>query len=64
MSHDPALDLAAIFPIKDQESACLMSVKAECLYKAGVLSEAEMQTVHDRASMPPKRLFAANVVQL
>ena len=64
MSHAPNLDLALIFPIKDAPSACLMSLKAECLYKAGVLSEAEKQAIHEVASSLPKHHFAANVVQL
>ena len=64
MSHASNRDLALIFPIEDEPSACLMSLKAECLYRAGVLSEAEKQAVHDRANRLPKNHFAANGVQL
>jgi hypothetical protein len=64
MSNAPNLDLALIFPIKDEQSACLMSLKAECLYRAGVLSEAEKQAVHERASRPSKHRFVANVIRL
>jgi hypothetical protein len=64
MSRTPSLDLALIFPINDEQSACLMSLKAECLFRAGVLSEAEKQAVHERANRPSKHRLAGNVVQL
>ena len=39
-----------IFPIRDEPSARLMSLKAECLHMAGVISEHEEQTVLGRAA--------------
>ena len=44
-----AWDIELIFPIKDAASAALMVVKANCLDKAGIISEAEKQWVHSRA---------------
>jgi len=44
-----AWDIELIFPIKDAASAALMLVKANCLDKAGIISEAEKQWVHSRA---------------
>jgi hypothetical protein len=38
-----------IFPIKDAASAALMVIKADCLHKAGVISEGEKQWVQSRA---------------
>src|SRR5215468_9885227 len=46
-----AWDIEIIFPIKDAASAALMLVKANCLDKAGIISEAEKQWVHSRARM-------------
>jgi hypothetical protein len=43
-----ALDMEVIFPIKDAASAALMAIKAEYLYKAGIISEREMQWVDSR----------------
>jgi hypothetical protein len=37
-----------IFPIKDAASAALMLIKADCLHKAGIISEAEKQLVDSR----------------
>jgi hypothetical protein len=59
-----ALNMDLIFPIRDEPSAWLMSLKAECLYTAGVLSESEKQAVHERASRVPNDPFAADVFQL
>jgi hypothetical protein len=42
-------DIELIFPIKDAASAALMLIKADCLYKAGIISEAEKQLVDSRA---------------
>jgi hypothetical protein len=42
-------DSEVIFPIKDVASAALMLTKADCLYKAGIISEAEKQLVDSRA---------------
>jgi hypothetical protein len=42
-------DIELIFPIKDAASAALMSIKADCLHKAGIINEAEKQHVHSRA---------------
>jgi hypothetical protein len=39
-------DIELIFPIKDVASAALMTIKADCLHKAGM---AEKQHVHSRA---------------
>jgi hypothetical protein len=58
------LNMELIFPIRDEPSAWLMSLKAECLYKAGVLSESEKQAVQDRANRLPTGQFAAGVFQL
>jgi hypothetical protein len=58
------LNMELIFPIRDEPSAWLMSLKAECLYKAGVLSESEKQAVHERAKRLPTGQLAAEVFQL
>jgi hypothetical protein len=42
-------DIRLIFPIKDAVSAALMIIKADCLHKAGVISEGERQWVYSRA---------------
>jgi hypothetical protein len=42
------LDMEAIFPIKDAASAALMAIKADCLRKAGVISDQEKQWVDSR----------------
>ena len=47
--HRP-LTMEVIFPIRDEPSARLMSLKAECLYMAGVISEHEEQAVLGRAA--------------
>jgi hypothetical protein len=39
------LDMKIIFPIKDAASAALMAVKADCLRRAGVISEQQKQCV-------------------
>ena len=39
-----------IFPISDEPSARLISLKAECLHTAGVISEHEEQAVLGRAA--------------
>ena len=44
-----AWDSELIFPIKDAASAALMVIKADCLHKAGVISEGEKQWVDSRA---------------
>ena len=43
------MDRELIFPIKDAASAALMLIKADCLRKAGVISDGERQWVHSRA---------------
>jgi hypothetical protein len=43
-----ALDMEAIFPINDRASAALMAMKADCLYKAGIISKREKQWVDCR----------------
>ena len=44
-----AWDIELISPIKDAASAALMLIKADCLDKAGIISEAEKQWVYSRA---------------
>jgi hypothetical protein len=44
-----ARDIELIFPIKDASSAALMLIKADCLHKAGIISEAEKQWVNSNA---------------
>jgi hypothetical protein len=39
-----------IFPIRDEPSARRVSLKAECLHTAGVISEQEEQAVRGRAA--------------
>jgi hypothetical protein len=46
MHRRDKFDLSLIFPIKDAPSACLMGFKADCLFRAGVISEDEWQRVH------------------
>jgi hypothetical protein len=43
------LDLNRIFPMEDVPSARLMKLKAFCLYRAGLLSEAERAAVIRKA---------------
>ena len=57
--HRP-LTMELIFPIKDEPSARLMSLKAECLHTAGVISEREEQAVLGRAA---KALAASDCIQ-
>ena len=47
--HRP-LTMEVIFPIRDEPSARLMSLKAECLHMAGVICEHEEQAVLGRAA--------------
>lgn len=42
-------DLERLFPMKDLPSARLMKLKAFCLYRAGLLSEAERAAVIRKA---------------
>ena len=42
--------MGLIFPISDEPSARLISLKAECLHTAGVISEHEEQAVLGRAA--------------
>jgi hypothetical protein len=42
-------DIKVIFPIKDAASAALMLVKADCLYKAGIINDFEKHYVDFRA---------------
>jgi hypothetical protein len=42
-------DIRLVFPVKDAVSAALMIIKADCLQKAGVISEDERQWVYSRA---------------
>ena len=57
--HRP-LTMELIFPIKDEPSARLMSLKAECLHTAGVISEREEQAVLGRAA---KALVVSDCIQ-
>ena len=43
-----APDMEALFPINDRASAALMAMKADCLYKAGIISKREKQWVDCR----------------
>ena len=47
--HRP-LTMELIFPIRDEPSARLMTLKAKCLHMAGVISEHEKQAVLGRAA--------------
>jgi hypothetical protein len=49
-----------IFPIRDEPSARLMCLKAECLHMAGVISEREEKAVLARAA---KALAASDCIQ-
>ena len=44
-----ARDIEVIFPIKDATSAALMVIKADCLHKAGIISDREKEWVDSRA---------------
>jgi hypothetical protein len=43
------LDLNRLFPMNDVSSARLMKLKAFCLFRAGVLSEQEMNEIREKA---------------
>ena len=43
------LDFNSLFPMKDVSSARLMKLKAFCLFRAGVLSENEMNELREKA---------------
>ena len=45
-----ALDMELIFPIRDEPSAQLMSLKAECLQSAGLISKSEQRAVLGKAA--------------
>jgi hypothetical protein len=54
MVMNSSLDLDLIFPILDKPSALFMSVKADCLFDAGIIDErqrdwirAKVSAVHD-----------------
>lgn len=47
--------LDKIFPIVDDSSAQLMAVKAQCLFAAGVITEAQKQAVENRAAQSLRR---------
>jgi len=53
------LTMELIFPIRDEPSARLMSLKAKCLHMAGVISEREEQAVLGRAA---KALMASDCI--
>jgi hypothetical protein len=52
-----SLDMELIFPIRDKPSAQLMSLKAECLHHAGLISKSEERAVLGKAA---KALTASN----
>jgi hypothetical protein len=52
------LDIDALFPIKDEASAWLMSLKAECLLRAGIITEGDRQVVEARAAQARRKLAA------
>jgi len=54
------LTMEVIFPIRDEPSARLMTLKAECLHMAGMISEREEQAVLRRAA---KVLAVSDCVQ-
>jgi len=54
------LTMEVIFPIRNEPSARLMTLKAECLHMAGVISEREEQAVLGRAA---KVLAVSDCVQ-
>ena len=43
------LDFNRLFPMNDVSSARLMKLKAFCLFRAGVLSEQEMNEIREKA---------------
>jgi hypothetical protein len=43
------LDFNSLFPMKDVASARLVKLKAFCLFRAGVLSEQEMNELREKA---------------
>jgi hypothetical protein len=43
------LDFDRLFPMNDVSSARLMKLKAFCLFRAGVLSEKEMNEIREKA---------------
>ena len=43
-------DFNRLFPMKDVSSARLMKLKAFCLFRAGVLSEKEMNEIRAKAN--------------
>ncbi len=53
-----SLDMELIFPIRDEPSAQLMSLKAECLHIAGLISKSEERAVLGKAA---KALTASNL---
>jgi hypothetical protein len=55
-----SLDMELIFPIRDEPSAQLMSLKAECLHSAGLISKSEERAVLGKAA---KALTAAHCKQ-
>jgi hypothetical protein len=48
MRHE--LNIALVFPIKDEISAWLMCVKAEMLFEAGIIDSDELSAVLQRAA--------------
>ena len=54
-----SINMELIFPIRDEPSARLMTLKAECLHVAGVISEHEEQAVLGRAA---KALTASDCI--
>ena len=59
MAQQPTRDLTLAFPIRDELSAWLMSIKADCLFQAGAISEAERQQVQAQAAEMIDRKKAA-----
>ena len=43
-------DMELIFPIRDEPSAQFMSLKAECLHRAGLISKSEQRAVLGKAA--------------
>ena len=45
-----SLDMQLIFPIRDRPSALFMEVKADCLFKAGIIDDRERQWVRAKVN--------------
>jgi hypothetical protein len=56
-------NLEEIFPIRDASSAALMAIKADCLYRAGIITEREcMSSEHFGPRAGNLREYLAHLV--